>query len=106
MPNKITPTNLSHSNFVDAASRYTKSPIVYYGDRKFITFETYKRQKYEPRGDDKFYMVTKGTEFRPDLVSRRAYGTVSYWWRILEANNMKDVWEFRAGVNVLIPSII
>ena len=105
MANKIEPANLQHSSFVDPASRYNRSDIVYYGDRRFITFETYKRVNYEPSSQDLFYVISKGTEFRPDLVSWKVYGSVSNWWRILEANRMKDVWEFRSGVNIIIPSI-
>lgn len=106
MANKIEQANLQHSNFVDPASRYNKSDIIYYGDRRFITFETYKRTPYQPSGDDRFYRISSGTQYRPDLVSRRVYGTVSYWWRILEANGMKDIYDFKTGVNIIIPSIL
>lgn len=106
MANKIEQANLQHSNFVDPASRYNKSDIIYYGDRRFITFETYKRTTYQPSGDDRYYQISAGTQYRPDLVSRRVYGTVSYWWRILEANGMKDIYDFKAGVNIIIPSIL
>jgi len=106
MANLIEQSNLQHSNFVDGASRYNKSKIIYYGDRRFVTFETYKRVNYQISSQDKFYLVTKGTEYRPDLVSIKAYGTVSYWWKLLEANGMKDIWEFKAGANIVIPTIL
>jgi len=39
---------------------------------------------------DKYFVVTPGTEYRPDLVSKEAYGAVDFWWKIMEANNIKD----------------
>ncbi len=106
MANITEQSNLKHSNFVDGASRYNQSAIIYYGDRRFITFESYKRVNYVMSSQDKFYMISAGTEYRPDLVSKRAYGTESYWWKLLEANGMKDIWEFKNGVNIIIPSIL
>lgn len=105
MANKIEEaTGISPASFVDSSSRYRAAEVIYYGDRRFITFKTYKKTPIESSQDDRFYVITKGTEFRPDLVSTRAYGNPRLWWRILEANNMKDVWEFRSGVNIVIPS--
>lgn len=104
MANKIEVSNLQPSNFIDNTSRYWGSKIVYYGDHRFITFETYKKHTYVPSESDRFYVITKGTEYRPDLVSMRAYGSTTYWWKIMEVNNMKDVLEFKAGTNIVIPS--
>lgn len=106
MANKIESTNLSHSSFVDSSSRYNKSDIIYWGEKKFITFETYKRKNRTDSSDDRFYVITKPTEYRPDKVSLRSYGTVSLWWKLLEANNMKDILEFKAGVNIVIPAAL
>jgi hypothetical protein len=103
MANKVEVANLSHRNFVDSSSRYNNSKILYYGDRKLITFETYKRTPYVSTSTDRFYVITKGTEYRPDLVSFRVYGSPSFWWKIMEANNMKDIMEFKAGANIVIP---
>ena len=47
-----------------------------------------------------------GQEYRPDLVSNRVYGTPDFWWRIMEANNIKDVFEFKAGLNLRIPGSV
>jgi hypothetical protein len=40
------------------------------------------------------------------LVSYDAYGFVDNWWRILEANQMKDVWDFKTGKTIIIPNKI
>lgn len=103
MANKTELANLNPKNFIDATSRYNGLRIFYYGDQKFITFETYKRNNISSSNSDRFYVITKGTEYRPDLVAKRAYGNVGYWWKILEANGMMDIWEFVAGTNIVIP---
>jgi hypothetical protein len=106
MPNNIEIANINYRSLIDPASRYNKSSIIYYGDKKFITFETYKRDSYSVSANDKFYVITKITEYRPDLVSKKAYGTVSYWWKLLEANGMMDIMQFKAGTNIVIPGSI
>ena len=106
MANKITLANLNPSNFIDSFSRYSGLNILYYGEQNFITFETYKRPKVKSTGDDRSYVITKGTEYRPDLVANKAYGNVEWWWRILEANNMMDIWDFKAGTTITIPSVL
>ena len=103
MANQIQIANLPPSNFVDSASRYNGLNVLYYGPRNIITFETYKKKITKPSNNNKYYVITNGTEYRPDLVSLRAYGTVSFWWRIMEANNIMDIYDFKAGVNILIP---
>jgi hypothetical protein len=39
-------------------------------------------------------------------VSLETYGVVDYWWKILEANNMKDIFDFKSGVNIRLPGSI
>lgn len=50
--------------------------------------------------------IPKGYEHRPDLISMVFYDTPSYWWLILEANNIADPFE---GLNendrIIIPKI-
>ncbi len=108
MPNFMEPAGplYRHSSFVDATSRYMKSDILIYGDKRLLTFETYKRQKFVPTPQDRFYVITKGTEYRPDLVSYRSYGTVGFWWRIMEANHMSDILQFKVGTNIRIPAMV
>jgi hypothetical protein len=104
MANTIENSNLPAANFVDKQSRYISSAVLYYGDRRLLTFSTYKRSAITSTGQNQFYVITKGTEYRPDLVSLRAYGSVSLWWKIMEANKIYDIWDFKAGLNIIIPN--
>jgi hypothetical protein len=38
------------------------------------------------------------------MVSQEAYGVPDFWWRIMEFNNIKDVFDFKSGLNIAIPS--
>jgi len=93
-------------DIVAPSSRYIESKVLYYGEKKFITFETYKRSKYIKTGKEKVMLITKGVEYRPDLVSYDHYGFSDVWWKILEANNMRDIYEFKAGVTIILPGKI
>ena len=50
--------------------------------------------------------VTPSSRYRPDLVAAEAYGSTDFWWKIMEANNIKDVFNFKAGLNIIIPNVI
>ena len=89
--------------FVTPSSRYTRSEIIYYGALHKITFTTYKRQEPQLSEEDKYSIIPPGWEYRPDLASKYMYGSVDFWWRILEENGMKDIWEFKAGENIRLP---
>lgn len=106
MANEIELTNLDESNFIDNASRYRNKKIYYYGPLKKITFEIYKRTPVRRTPEDRVYVISPGTQYRPDLVAYRAYGDSRYWWRIMEANNITDVYDFVAGTNIIIPNVI
>jgi hypothetical protein len=106
MANYIEKTNFRSNRFVPISSRYNGSSVIYYSENKFITFDTYKKQEYTPNSGDQYWVITPGTEYRPDLVSYNAYGTVDFWWRIMEANGLKDILEFKSGLNIVIPNSI
>jgi hypothetical protein len=106
MANNIEFTDIRSEEFVTKVSRYAGSKVLYYSDEKIITFETYKRKKFEPSPRDQVAVVTPGVEYRPDLVSFDKYGVPDFWWKILEANMMKDVVEFRAGKTIILPENI
>lgn len=89
--------------YVVPTSRYLSSSVVYYGDEKKISFSMYKRADIPVSPDDKYMLITAGYEYRPDLVSQKAYSTPDYWWRIMEANKIYDVLDFKAGLTVRIP---
>lgn len=102
----ITYTNTRAERMVSGFSRYVGQNVIYYGEGKFLTFDTYIRKPYKPTGKEKIMVIKKGIEYRPDLVSYDVYGIPDAWWRILQANGMKDVWEFKAGVTIRIPELI
>jgi hypothetical protein len=88
---------------VSSGSRYERSKVIYYGEQRFMTFETYVRRNYDTSGNESVMVITKGVEYRPDLVSHDYYGYPDHWWRILEANGMKDVFEFKTGTTIVLP---
>lgn len=107
MSNYYEETTLSAKRFVPVSSRYSASKVVYYTENKLLTFKTYRKQTSSTPGlNDKYYVVTPGTEYRPDLVSYSVYGTPDFWWRIMEANNIKDIFDFKSGLNIFIPNAI
>lgn len=106
MANPIIETGIPASRFVDTTSRYKNSDVIYYGENNIITFKTYKRGEVPFTSNDKFFLIDRAREFRPDLVAKAAYGIPSFWWQILQANGMKDILDFRTGVTVRIPNAL
>lgn len=103
MANFTEVTNIDSRRFVPPSSRYLDSKVLYYTENKLLTFNTYKKKQIPITDEDKYAVISPGVEYRPDLVSQQAYGTVDFWWKLLEANGMKDIWEFKAGENIRIP---
>lgn len=101
--NKIEYADIRPAEFVTRLSRYSESKVVYYSETKIITFETYKRKAYVPSPRDQVTVITPGMEYRPDLMSFDKYGAPDFWWKIMEANSMKDVTEFKAGRTIVLP---
>jgi hypothetical protein len=106
MANYTQNTRISALRFVPVSSRYAESPVIYYTENKLLTYPIYKKSPIPPSSSDRYYVVTPGKEYRPDLVSLTAYGTVDFWWKIMEANNIKDIFEFKAGLNLRIPHAV
>jgi hypothetical protein len=106
MANFIEASNIDSKRFVTFTSRYSGSDVYYYTENKLLTFGTYKKTNIPLSNRDKYYVVTSSTEFRPDLVSLAAYGTVDFWWKIMESNNIKDIYQFRSGLNIRLPDNI
>ena len=48
-------------------------------------------------------VISPGYEYRPDLISQMVYGSPDFWWKIMEVNSIKDIFDFKAGVNLRIP---
>jgi hypothetical protein len=106
MANKIEFTEIRTDTLVVPTSRYAKSQVIYYGDQRYMTFETYKRVPIKEKSGDTFGIIPPGMEYRPDLMSMSVYGTPDFWWRILEFNNIKDVFDFTSGKNIRLPESI
>jgi hypothetical protein len=106
MANYIQGTNINANKFVTPTSRYIDSQVLYYSEQNYLTFETYKRQEYQESSDDRYMVITAGRQYRPDLVSNEVYGTVDYWWKIMEVNGIFDIYNFVAGLNIRLPKNI
>lgn len=106
MANPIEYTNISPNKFVLPTSRYADSQVIRYSENKKITFEIYKKGSYPVNPNDRYMVISKGIEYRPDLLSKRLYGTTDFWWKILEANGIKDIYDFTAGKNIRLPANI
>lgn len=98
--------NLVTSNIISATSRYANSKAEYYGDVNRITLKTYNRKNLKRNPADQFAVIRAGYAYRPDLVSQETYGMPDYWWKIMEYNGMKDILEFEAGKNIVLPADI
>jgi hypothetical protein len=96
-------STLSSNMYVSSTSRYIGSRVAYYGQQKKITFNIYQREQVPVSDQDKYMIITAGFEYRPDLVSYKTYGTSDYWWLILQANNINDVYQFKTGLNIRLP---
>ena len=92
------------SEFAPSTSRYIDSDIILWSENKITTFKTFKRVIPEITDQDLFAVIPPGEEFRPDLTSFRAYNTVDFWWNIMLANSIADVFEYKAGLSIRIPS--
>ena len=58
---------------------------------------------YEPS----YYRVDAVDLMRPDLISFKCYGTVSYWWLIMLANGLYDAFhDLQVGLLLTIPNVI
>jgi hypothetical protein len=92
------------SFLVSVSSRYAGSQVIYYGVNNYMTFSTYTRTTYTPSQKDKYAVIPPGMEYRPDKVSQQSYGVPDFWYRIMEANNMSDIMQFKSGTNIVIPA--
>jgi hypothetical protein len=106
MANYYEETLINARRFVPVTSRYANETVIYYTDRKLLAYKTYIRPEYKKDAKDKFTVVTKRYEYRPDLTSYDAYGTPDFWWKIMEANGIWDVFDFKAGLNIRLPGNI
>ena len=93
------------AKILSASSRYLRQRVIYYGEQRFLTLETYIRKAYVPTGQEKIMVITKGVEYRPDLVSYDVYGFTDNWWHIMEVNSISDIMDFKAGKTIMLPEL-
>lgn len=103
MANYFELSKIRARKFVNVSSRYAESPVVYYTEKKLLTYPLYRKTPIGSSKKDKFTIISKGHEFRPDLTSYEFYGVTDFWWKIMEANNLKDIYQYRAGLSIRIP---
>jgi len=60
---------------------------------------------FDDKSEYRFYTVKETDLIRPDLISYKIYGSHSYWWIIMKANDIEDVWnDLEVGQVLAIPS--
>jgi hypothetical protein len=84
------------------ASRYRRSDFYVDEERGAIYRETYSKSFVSMRGM-KYFKITPGYEYRPDLLSKDFYGNSKYWWIILEANGLTGIEQFTRGMTIVVP---
>lgn len=106
MTQKIERSQITPEQVAAVGSRYRSGQnVIYYGEQRLITYDLYIRRPYFKSNTEKVMVITKGVEYRPDLVSYKYYGFVENWWRILEANQMSDIFDFKAGKTIILPDL-
>jgi hypothetical protein len=103
MANKIEYANITPERLVTKSSRYSNSSVIYYSENKTLTFTTYKKNKYVASANDQVAVIPIRMQYRPDLASKEKYGTVDFWWKIMEVNNIIDILDFKAGKTIILP---
>lgn len=106
MTQLIESSNIDVTSVVAPNSRYRENQnVVYYGENRFVTFDLYLKKEYVKNGNEKIMVITKGVEYRPDLVSFDFYGFADNWWKILEVNGIMDIFDFKAGKTIFLPEL-
>lgn len=54
--------------------------------------------------DDILHIVTSAEAYRPDIIAKNVYNNASLAWIILAANNLSDVFDLTADLEITIPS--
>lgn len=105
---RIEDSNISPVNLVGGTSRYANSKVIYYGEDRLLTLTTYKRKEISVNPTDSVYLITPAYEYRPDLLAYKKYGIagMDMWWKILEVNKIRDIWDFKAGKTIILPGNI
>ncbi len=102
---KIEESKTLARDVVSGLSRYATSDIILWSEKRLMAFALYNRgEGYERNGNEKVMVISPGVEYRPDLVAYDFYGSVDFWWAIMEANKIYDIWDFKSGKTIFLPN--
>lgn len=59
-----------------------------------------------PTVEQGLVFTVQGEESRPNVVSKKIYGSNQYWWVVLLYNNLIDFRDFVTGDDLIAPSIV
>lgn len=63
--------------------------------------------KFTPIRPVSYYRVTSEDVMRPDLISYKAYGTVSFWWVVCLVNGIENpLADLVVGASLKIPNVL
>jgi hypothetical protein len=69
-----------------------------------VAFYNFDANKMEYSKSDEIYTITKGMEYRLDLISIKFYGSATYDWLIAEYNKIEDpIRDIVSGKKIRIP---
>jgi len=89
-----------------ASSRYMRSRVYVFEGSDKMSFEIYKRVPIPLSENDRYTVVEAQHQYRPDLMSYEIWGFSDYWWVLLAANNIWDIYDFKIGTNIRIPNSV
>jgi hypothetical protein len=104
MSNQIYYTGVSPQRYVSTLSRYSNSEVIQYGKNNVVAFATYVRPDTQISPTDTVFLINGSTAYRPDKVSKMKYGFVDWWWKIMQANQIYDIMDFKAGRTIYLPA--
>lgn len=101
-----TTSSKKKNNLFTEYNRYQYYDIIY--DENISTYRIglgYQNLPSFPRGElDTFYVIDNATQYRPDLISLKFYGTTKLWWVIAKTNNIQHpIKDLKAGTTIRIP---
>jgi len=89
-------------NVVKTSTRYTRGGTA---DVYTTRVGWWERVEMVSDATDNFYVVTRDTERRPDLIAYDTYGDPAYAWLVLQFNNIVDInEELVSGVTIKLPT--
>lgn len=83
-------------------SRYKITELV--EDAGRIRYGLWEPPEIRIFGNETRFTVTPNMEHRPDLIAKQFYGSVTFWWAIMNANSiLLPIRDLVAGMTIIIP---